>query len=141
MLPLFPTVDFQYHSKNIKSFSSFIYLTDEIEKRRAEVNEEMAGIVNRFETVAESYPVTADAQDDTMLNDSAVTENLDESRIDETEDDNYYRRDFKSSAAKVNDRSGKRDDNPRDHKDDKHYMKMKHGNYDKTINSCSPYGI
>lgn len=92
----------------------------------------MGNIVNRFEAAIESYPVAADAQHDTTLSYSSVTDNLDDIRMDQTQEDRYYRREFKSSAVKVsNDRSSKHNDDSPTHEDDvddKHFMKTKHGN-------------
>lgn len=113
-----------------------LFYTEQIEKRRAEVNEEMADIVHRFEAAAEAFPIAAESQ-----NDTAPNESMNQSHMDRSEDDSYYRCDFKSSVVKSNDRSDKRGDNSPNADDDendassnddannKHYTKTKNGNY------------
>lgn len=96
----------------------------------------MADIVHRFEAAVESFPITAESQNDTALNDTSMNQ----SHIDRSEDDSYYRCDFKSSVVKSNDRSDKRgdkspnaddDENDASSNDDsnnKHYTKTNKGN-------------
>lgn len=85
---------------------------EQIEKRRAEVNEEMAEIVNRFEAATESLqPTFSDTYNDSSIqNNSLLERNTTDNHMDQSEDDSYYHNNFKSSVNKRNDESSKHDD-------------------------------
>lgn len=84
---------------------------EQIEKRRAEVNEEMAEIVNRFETATESLqPTFSDTHNDSSTrNNSLLEQSTTDNHMDqsEPEDDSYYQNNFKSAVNKRNDESSK----------------------------------
>lgn len=83
---------------------------EQIEKRRAEVNEEMAEIVNRFETATESLQPTtfSDTHNDSgTRNNSLLEQSTTDNHMDQSEDDSYYQNNFKSAINKRNDESSK----------------------------------
>lgn len=91
---------------------------EQIEKRRAEVNEEMADIVNRFEAATETLQ-PSEAHNDSTLNNSLEQSSAD-NHMDQSEDDNYHKNNFKSVVSKRNDDSNhgmERDDSSNDDAD------------------------
>lgn len=70
----------------------------------------MAEIVNRFETAIEAFPLANESQNDTTLNDTMVSQNAGDTQIDQSEDDSFYRSEFKSSVVEPNARSPSQDD-------------------------------
>lgn len=80
---------------------------EQIEKRRAEVNEEMAEIVNRFETATEalqpSDSFNSSAQNISLLDQSAV-----DNQMDQSDDESHYQNSsFKSAVNKLSEKSSK----------------------------------
>lgn len=83
---------------------------EQIEKRRAEVNAEMAEIVNRFEAATESLQPSSDMHNDSAQNNSMLEQSSANNHMDQSEDDTYYQNNFKSAANKRNDESIKHGD-------------------------------
>lgn len=106
---------------------------EQIEKRRAEVNEEMAEIVNRFEAATESLqPTFSDTHNDSNTrNNSLLEQSTIDNHMDQSEDDSYYQNNFKSAVNKRNDDSSKHDDDhdesSNDDTNDESSSKMQNG--------------
>lgn len=101
-------------------------ILEQIEKRRAEVNEEMAEIVNRFEAATETLQPTSDSHNDTIQNSSLLDQNA---AVDHRNDDSFYENNFKSTVSKRNDDSSKHenddDESSNDDVDDEERSKSK----------------
>lgn len=108
---------------------------EQIEKRRVEVNEEMAEIVNRFEAATESLqPTFSDTVNDSSTrNNSLLEQSTTDNHMDQSEDDSYYQNSFKSAINKRNDDSSKHgndhDDSSNDDSNDDSPSKMQNGRF------------
>lgn len=106
---------------------------EQIEKRRAEVNEEMAEIVNRFEAATESLqPTFSDTHNDSSTrNNSLLEQSTTDNHMDQSEDDSYYQNNFKSAINKRNDESSKHgnehDESSNDDTNDESPSKIQNG--------------
>lgn len=105
---------------------------EQIEKRRAEVNEEMAEIVHRFEVATESLQPTSDTHNNSAQNNSLLEQSTIDNHMDQSEDESFYENNFKSTINKRNDDSiqhGKDDDeSSNDDTNDDNSSNMNQGN-------------
>lgn len=106
---------------------------EQIEKRRAEVNEEMAQIVNRFEAATEALQLSAGTHNNSVQNNSKLERSNADNHMDQSEDDNYYQNNFKTAVNKRNDEStnkhGNGDDSSNDDtNDEEDSSSLKQGN-------------
>lgn len=110
--------------------------TEQIEKRRAEVNEEMADIVNRFELATESLRHTSDnTKDENAQSASALEQNNAANQMDQSEDDSYYQNNLKSSIKEPTERSNKRDEDSSNHGEGRDDSSTDDADNEKRINS------
>lgn len=100
-----------------KNRAYFRIRLEQIEKRRAEVNEEMTEIVNRFEAATESLQPSTDTLNDNAQNNPLLEQSSIDNHMDQSEDDSYYQNNFKSAVSKRNDESLKHG-NERDERDE-----------------------
>lgn len=83
------------------------------------MNEEMAEIVNRFESTAESLQLHSHSNNDNNTqNNTLLDQSSAENRMDQSEDDSYYQNSFRSSVGKSNDRFSKRNEGAWNHGDE-----------------------
>lgn len=91
--------------RHLENRAHFRMRLEQIEKRRAEVNEEMTEIVNRFEAATESLQPSTDTLNDNAQNNSLLEQSSIDNHMDQSEDDSYYQNNFKTGVSKRNDES------------------------------------
>lgn len=109
--------------------------TEQIEKRRAEVNEEMADIVNHFEAATDSLRHTSDNTKDDNTQSASTLEQNNANQMDQSEDDSYYQNHLKSSVKETTKRSNKRDEDSSNHGEGRDDSSTDDADNDKRIDS------
>lgn len=95
---------------NFPILSFFPFYLEQIEKRRAEVNEEMAEIVNRFEAATESLQLFNDTHNNSTQNTLLLQQSSIDNHMDQSEDDGCgNKRSNSSNHGKEHDESSNDD--------------------------------